>query len=463
MGKHSVEKKSNDKIIKRIKEQHYKESRKVNSRQNTEIKKKNIIINLIFVMASFVVIFGFCIGIMIRGQRDQSVIENRALTKFPKFSLADFFSGKYQKDLESSLSDQMVGGQTIKEKITSGKAEKVTDLQTKILANLNISESNVQNKDEQEQNKQEQNVQEQEKPKEVRNIKYIPISGGTVYHYGDSPYMVFKCRSLKNNKDKIKKMATSYQKHFEGIDSYFYFVNTSKSIDFNKVDDTENEFLTYIKQVFTDFKCDGLKISSYDQYKEYFYQTDHHWNYKGSYQGYKDVINLLLPGEDVLEPIETKTFPVYYYGSNARTTAVYTNKEKFTVYDFKFPKHTVYVNGYLSGYGNRDMYYNNGYSTEKGYNHYGAFYGGDYAEVVFDFNQPEKENLLVIAPSYSNAIDRLVASHFNKTYYIDLRHYQNQFGKTFNPEEYCKKNKIDKFLLLISIDHLTNGNFQLAN
>ena len=56
-----------------------------------------------------------------------------------------------------------------------------------------------------------------------------------------------------------------------------------------------------------------------------------------------------------------------------RTTAVYTNKEKFTVYDFKIPKHTTYVNGAVSGYGNRDMYYNNGYSTEKGYNHYGAF------------------------------------------------------------------------------------------
>ena len=291
----------------------------------------------------------------------------------------------------------------------------------------------------------------------------MPISGGNLYHYGDSPYMVFKCRSLKNAKDKIDEMAQAYQKHFKDIDSYFYFVNISKSIDFNKVDETENEFLTYIKQAFSDFQCDGLKIDSYEQYMDYFYETDHHWNYKGSYQGYKDIINLMLPEENVLEPTETKTFDTYYYGSNARTTAVYTNKEKFTVYDFKIPKHTTYVNGSVSGYGNRDMYYNNGYSTEKGYNHYGAFYGGDFAEVSFDFKQPEKENLLVIAPSYSNAINKLVASHFNKTYYIDLRHYQNTYGKAFNPEEFCRKNKIGKFLFLISIDHLTNGNFELAN
>ena len=49
----------------------------------------------------------------------------------------------------------------------------------------------------------------------------------------------------------------------------------------------------------------------------------------------------------------------------------------------------------------------------------------------------------------------------NKTYYIDLRHYKKQYGKKFNPEEYCKENKIDKFLLLLSIDHITNGKFEL--
>lgn len=415
-------------------------------------KKKSILIDLIFLLLSFIIIFGFTIAILIRGQKEKSVIENRPLAKFPGFSLEDFFQGKYQDDLEKSLSDQMICGQSVKTAMTSWKSERIGAWQTKLLATVETNEPAEQ-----------PNEPSEDKPKAVRKIRYIPISGGNVYHYGDSPYMVFKCKSLENSKEKIDEMAESYQKHFKNVDSYFYFVNISKSIDFNKVDETENEFLTYIKQVFSDFQCDGLKIDSYEQYMDYFYETDHHWNYKGSYQGYKDVIGMMLPEEKVLEPTETKTFDTYYYGSNARTTAVYTNKEKFTVYDFKLPKHTTYVNGKLSGYGNRDMYFNGGYSTEKGYNHYGAFYGGDFAEVSFDFNQPEKENLLVIAPSYSNAINKLVASHFNKTYYIDLRHYQNTYGKTFNPEEFCKKNKIDKFLFLISIDHLTNGNFELAN
>lgn len=425
-------------------------------------KKKNIIINLIFVMASFLVIFGFCIAIAIRGQEEESITENRALAKFPKFSFGDFFSGKFQDDLEASLSDQMLFGQAIKDNMTASKSETVSGWQTKIVANLGTDDK-TENNGQSNGNNEQDGKPVEEKPKEVRNIKYIPIGGGNVCHYGDSKYMVFKSYKLSDtNKQKIDKFAKQYEKHFKETDNYFYFVNTSKAIDFNTVDETENPFLTYIKQAMPNFKCDGLKISSYEEYMNYFYETDHHWNYKGSYQGYKDVINLLSPGEEVLEPIETKTFDVYYYGSNARTVSVYTNKEKFTVYDFKFPDFTVRVNGVKwVDYGNRTMYYNKQYSTQKGYNHYGAFYGGDHAEIVFDFKQPEKENLLVIAPSYSNPINKLVASHFNKTYYIDLRHYKNQYGKKFDPESYCKKNGIDKVLVLISIDHITNGKFLL--
>lgn len=399
-------------------------------------KKKITIINTIFLLISLFIIFGFCIAIAIRGQKNESIIENRKLVKAPKFNFTSFLNGKYQDQLENSLTDQMILGQRIKQIMTSSKSEMIVNLQTKLTAKLEDTESN-------------------------ENIKYIPIAGTDVYYYGDSQYMVFKSLNLDENKEKINTIARSYQNHFKGIDSYFYLVNTSKSTDFNTVNENENEFLTYIKKAFSNFKCDGLKISSYNQYKDYFYETDHHWNYKGSYQGYKDIINLLLPGEEIIKPTETKTFDTYYYGSNARTTSIFTNKEKFTVYNFDIPKNTVYINGSKSTYGNKDMYYENRYSKEKGYNHYAAFYGSDYAEVIFDFNQPKKENLLVIAPSYSNAINELLASHFNKTYYIDLRHYEAKYGEPFNPEEYCKKNNIDKFLLLISIDHLTNGKFEL--
>ncbi len=399
-------------------------------KQTTE-NKKIAIINAIFLLATCIIIFVFCIAIMMRGQIDESIAENRALNKFPNFHFKDFLEGKYQDNLELSLSDQMLLGQEIKTSMTEKKAETISYWQGLIVAA-------VDNEEEMAETEENTNKVVQEKKKEVRKIKYIPISNG-VYHYGKSDYMVFKYKKLKSYKEKIEKSAKVYNKRFANVESYFYLVTTSKAINFNTVDETENEFLTYIKEKFTHFKCDGLKVTSYEQFKDYFYETDHHWNYKGSYQGYKDIINLLLPGEKVIEPTGTTTFDVYYYGSNARTTSIYTNKEKFTVYDYKLPKYQTYINGSMMRYDNKNMYYNDNYPTEKGYNHYRAFYGGDYAEVVYDYKQPKKENLLVITPSYSNALNNLVASHFNKTYYIDLRHYKREFGKEFNPEEYCKK------------------------
>ena len=427
--------------------------------KKSKFNKTNAIMDLLFLLVMVIIISSFYIALIIRGQKTESIAENRALNKIPTFKFGEFFSGDFQKKLEDSLIDQMVLSENIKKTITQYKAQTVNSMQGNLMKAFNYAEQ--QSDTEIAQNNQVQNTQEEQK-KEVRNIKYIPISG-SVYHYGDSEYMVFKYRSLKNNKEKIDKMAKVYNEKFKGIDSYFYLVNTSKSINFNTVDETENEFITYIRSVF-DFKdVRGLKISSYDQYKEYFYQTDHHWNYKGSYQGYRDVIQMMLPGEELIEPKGKKTYDVYYYGSNARATSIYTNKEKFTVYEYDLKDYDTKINGYYMRYDNQYLYEDGDYSTEDGYNHYRAYYGGDYAEVIYEFNQPEKENLLIIAPSYSNANNNLIASHFNKTYVIDLRHYYNEFGKQFNPEEYCKKNNITKFLFMISIDHLTNGNFMLKD
>ena len=296
----------------------------------TEHQKKNktgkkiAIMNIIFLLATFLILFGFCIAILIRGQIDESIIENRNLNKFPTFSFKGFLEGKYQNNLEASLSDQMIMGQEIKTSMIEKKAETVNYWQGLLVGVLENEEevTDTQNTN-----------QVEEKKKEVRNIKYIPISN-EVYHYGNSEYMVFKYRKLKSYEEKISKSAAVYNKRFANVDSYLYLVENSKAINFNTVDEEENEFLAYIKEKFTHFKCDGLKVTSYEQFKDYFYETDHHWNYKGSYQGYKDIINLLLPGEKVIEPTGTTTFDVYYYGSNARTTSIYTNKEKFTVYDY---------------------------------------------------------------------------------------------------------------------------------
>ena len=81
-------------------------------------------------------------------------------------------------------------------------------------------------------------------------------------------------------------------------------------------------------------------------------------------------------------------------------------------------------------------------------NHYGNCFGGDFGEIVYDFGTEGKGNLLMVASSYSNPINALIASGYDKTYVIDLRYYEVWAGEPFDPAAYCEKYGIDTVLLL---------------
>lgn len=65
--------------------------------------------------------------------------------------------------------------------------------------------------------------------------------------------------------------------------------------------------------------------------------------------------------------------------------------------------------------GNEENYFQGNYNRSKLTNHYGEFYGEDSGEVIFDFNDNDKDNLLVLGSSYTNDINKLIAFQFNKT------------------------------------------------
>ena len=56
---------------------------------------------------------------------------------------------------------------------------------------------------------------------------------------------------------------------------------------------------------------DHLKYRTFEQFCDYFYSTDHHWNHRGSYQGYVDIVHMLLGEEEeiLIENTETRDQP----------------------------------------------------------------------------------------------------------------------------------------------------------
>lgn len=364
---------------------------------------------------------------LIKQQKPTSLSENRTLQQFEHFTINSYLDGSYQSKLETALSDQFIGGETIK-------------TQTKNF--LNIFDYNYI-------------------PKSVCKNNYVRLSAGYYnFNCGDSlviKYIDLEEKNVQNIKDRIN----VYNKLNDYVDTYYYFLSTSNIFNFET-----NEYTVDILKILKEnlkgkYHISSLEFKNYDDYANYFYKTDHHWNHKGSYEAYKDIISLMRPNDKLLIPVEEVVFDdIIFYGSMARISQIFDYKETFKVYKFYFPTMDILNNrsGYTYG---REMYYlNEIYDTDKLANHYGLYYGGDSAEVIFDTNKG-KYNVLILGSSYTNAIDKLIASHFKKTYDVDLRHYQNTFGEKFNIKKYIDENDIDKVIILADYGFLIDDNFDI--
>lgn len=386
------------------------------------MKKKE---NIIFIILVLLIISVGSLT-LVKGEKDISYRENRTLGTFPKLTVHGYLRGDFQNYFTTAFSDQFIGGETIKAKTHSLLT--FTDYK-------NI-------------------------PEYICKNRYVNVSD-TMSTFDCSEYIMFGPSKLSDEQettilDRLKVYSTMNEK----VDMYYFLLETPAMYDFEK-NKPSIDILNIVKDNLKGkYKIDYLPIENFENYKEHFYKTDHHWNYKGSYEAYKKIVKMMTKDKP-LEPIEEKEFDAYFYGSAARSTQIFDYKEKFKVYRFNYPKYTVYVNGVKGKYGSEEEYLKGDYDTTPLINHYGEYYGGDDGELVFDFNKPKKLNILILGSSYTNPINKLIASHFNKTYVVDLRHYTWTKGEDFNIKEYLKDNKIDKVLIISDFNFLQDHDFDI--
>lgn len=203
----------------------------------------------------------------------------------------------------------------------------------------------------------------------------------------------------------------------------------------------------------------AFEINSFADYQSWFYKTDHHWNYKGSYRAYRQILELLGCNEQPLEPIDTVTVSQSFAGSKTPDmNGLFT--EDFTVYQFQFPQMEISINkNPVSDYGDAKSFLDRNRTDVT----YGNFYGGDDGEIIFDTHNTEKENILLIGESYDNAVLKLVASHYHRTHSIDLRNYKAFLGQDFHLGQYIQENNISKVLLIGNIDYFVMEEFMLED
>jgi len=403
--------------------------------------------------------------------------ENRNANKVGEFSIESFLSGDFQDSLEAALSDQSLGGPKLRELFNKAKSSILSAFlsnfsqkhETAIEDDYNHemvigddhdiggletdTSSVIEEPDEIEKEEKKEELATKDAVDKARIVtpQKGESSGGTYYSVGGGmyiykDYVVQGVASLKANKSRIDSFINAYNNlvdSYQDINFYLYYIE--RDSDQNYATGYRSGIYDYINaQVHVGSgNFARQNVTSFEQYKDYNMKSDHHWGYNGSYNGYKDILAMLKPDAIALEPLSLQLIG-YTQGSFTKTEATANFKDEFYAYEFDFPDMEVMLNGKTaSDYGNQSLYIEKakaGNNSQKV--NYGGFYGQDTGEIVIH-NPSGEGSILIFGNSYDNALIKLIASHYEYTYSVDLRNYTTQTGKNFLFAGYISTHPVD--------------------
>ena len=363
--------------------------------------------------------------------KDVNYYENRSANKIEPLSVSAYLDGSFQEKFDDALMDQVNFAQSIKKKYNDFHSQF-------LLKNLQLFlgyDFNSSNNPE----------------------RYINFMGMRLFNNS----ITYSTRKLSSMTEALNQKATNYNQYinnYNKLDFYIYFIE--KDTDINFETNEKVRAYEYLRERIhlADNHIASFSVNSYEEFTQNFYRTDHHWKYTGSYLGYSQIMNM-FGYDDLMVPVDEVCIDKRFSGSKALLSGADSFYEDFIAYRFEYPEMDIWISGQkVADYG----YQNEFFQGDAPYTiRYGSFYGGDDAEIIFDNHRPERENILVIGESYDNAILKLIASHFNRTYSIDLRHYSTTMGHDFAFSDYVAKNNITKILLIGNIDYFIMDEFLL--
>lgn len=383
-------------------------------------KKLKIIIDMVFVIS--ILSFMFCaLAKSILKPNEIVDSENRYANKYNKITFKDYLTGDLQTNFEETLSDQI---------IFSSKLKSANNLMDGIMvkASLDVLVDN-------------------------ENLDYYNL--GSIYSYGNDslvyyPYVLDEYMDeLMNKVAMLNKTISEYPE----VEYYFYYIE--KDTDINFKNNSKLMAYEYLQERLNSSNVFRFEINNFEEFKQYFYKTDHHWNLYGSYKAYEDLLSIFDIDNPKI-PNDIDCFNNKFIGSKAMSYS-FLFHEKLCYYNIDYDTISTYINGEEGQYGFQGGDVDNNIS----YPAYHTYYGFDRGEVIFNSNDDSKENILIIGESFDNAIIRLLAEKFNITSSIDLRHYERDMGNKFNYEEYLKEYNIDKVLFIGNINYWVSDEFDV--
>ena len=127
---------------------------------------------------------------------------------------------------------------------------------------------------------------------------------------------------------------------------YLYFVETDSTYNFET-----NRKINIYDSLTTNLKIDKsniatFNINSFEDYKQYFYKTDHHWNNKGSDKGYREIASLMNLENTLQYNDEICFYKIKSSGSKARNLGDENYFNDITCkYNYDFPEFKIISSG----------------------------------------------------------------------------------------------------------------------
>lgn len=280
---------------------------------------------------------------------------------------------------------------------------------------------------------------------EYSNIGSYMLINGTDY-VGNKP-----SKSVPSRED-VQKHIDQYElllDEFPDLKFYSYFVsqiqNTPWFHDFyGTYPDKHETIAQYLPEYMT---VGRLVFEDLADYQDCYFKSDHHWAYKGSERGYRDVYNMMA--EDLnLSPMKypiktwnfTELYGVQYRGSRANNLRdAYSSYDEFIAYEYDLGKRETFVlnpNDYTKEIpvtlGLWEKYKVGNIDKGKYFDHYIQFYGRahdksgkKYADsenmFVIKSNNGAEHSLLLVCDSTQRPYRDVLASHFKNLVTLDYR------------------------------------------
>ena len=335
---------------------------------------------------------------------ERSYLEGRPYTRLPSPSVDSFLSGDFQDDLESYTADAL----PLRETLLLGKAS---------LQRLSISEMAAL----------------------LGYDAYHTFFGSGYLHETEGNRLL--AAPARQSKKVLNGLAASVDSINDFVASnpgytyYFAMPYRSDVLGIGPLaglvsEPVDAEFLQ--SRIFSRLSPDITQIdlmpSSYEEFKEDYFKTDHHWNIKGAYKAYCKINEAMGNASSTLPCGELLTFPTaQFYGSEARSgldTSV--GPDMIQDYEFALPHYETWIYGELmpNDFAASTQTYIDGFQPDNSFvNLYADYWHADYGQIVF-VNQDNKtsKNLLIVADSFSNPMERMFLSSYSRVYVYDPRY-----------------------------------------